>query len=317
MNKAKRRARWSRDPTAGRIARVEELERQLRDTNALDNEEEEEEEADRGSPSWHERDSMASEGVPRDTSGFLMKKSGAFSGTKKRYFVLNGGTLLWYKSEKDSSPTGYVHLSECFAITEFNPMASPRSKNADLASEANNSVLVLKANKEYMLWAEDESDRDRWLRCLRHNRDFPPIPQLCGAVAATKPRDLPEHDAGDVSRTQSLQVDARLAEEGVDLSSNARATHPPASKEVAKAQKRSMLSNLALKAEKKMVGRAVTSDLGKKILREYCLPETFTLLQAMRDLASGAHTPLSPPCRQGLTEPGSFCSAGHGKLGIS
>ena len=54
-----------------------------------------------------------------------------------------------------------------------------------------------------------------------------------------------------------------------------------------------MLSNLAFKAEKKMVGRAVTSDLGKKLLREYCLPETFILLQAMRDMAS--LDPAMPP----------------------
>ena len=34
-------------------------------------------------------------------------------------------------------------------------------------------------------------------------------------------------------------------------------------------RKGSMLSSLAPRAEKKMVGRAVTSDLGKKLLREY------------------------------------------------
>lgn len=33
-----------------------------------------------------------------------------------------------------------------------------------------------------------------------------------------------------------------------------------------------MLGSLALRAEKHMVGRAVTSDIGKKLLREYCAP---------------------------------------------
>lgn len=293
--KAKRRARWSRDPTAGRIARVEELERQLAQSQALefDDDDSEESGASRGSPSWCERRSSVAFDQPRDTSGFLMKKSGAFSGTKKRFFVLNGGTLLWYKSETDKSPTGYLHLSECLTMSEYSAMSSPRSKNADLAADSN-AVLVLKASKEYMLWAEDESDRDKWLRCLRHNRTFPPLPQLCGAVAAATPRNVLEiardRAAEGVDRSQSdLQASLALAGRSSDikLEGDPRATHPPATKESAKAQKRSMLSNLALRAEKKMVGRAVTSDLGKKILREYCLPETFTLLQAMRDLASG------------------------------
>ena len=44
----------------------------------------------------------------------------------------------------------------------------------------------------------------------------------------------------------------------------------PGGKAEAKAVKKSMLGSLALRAEKRMVGRAVTSDLGKKLLREYC-----------------------------------------------
>ena len=41
-----------------------------------------------------------------------------------------------------------------------------------------------------------------------------------------------------------------------------------------------------------MAGRAVTSDLGKKLLREYCLPETFVLLQARRGSSENSPRPL-------------------------
>ena len=80
-----------------------------------------------------------------------------------------------------------------------------------------------------------------------------------------------------------------------------------------------MLSSLALRVEKRMIGRAVTTDLGKKLLKEYVqvsrqgspssqaakrpltlpLPfpslqdETFIILQAMRGLAS--LDPRNPP----------------------
>ncbi len=77
-----------------------------------------------------------------------------------------------------------------------------------------------------------------------------------------------------------------------------------------------MISNLRLKAEKKIASRAVASDLGKKVLKELAAPETFVILSSVQELstrdpsikpsinientilriASKAHRrPLSPP----------------------
>ena len=237
---------------------------------------------------------------PMERSGFLLKRSGVFSQLNRRFFVLKEGTLLWYKTERDAAPAGFCHLCEARSITQHPQPQGERagsvklekaSKTDDLgglrrtssevapkpdgkaaakAGKADGSAaLMVRALKDYVLHADDASERDKWLRALTHNRHYPPL-------------------AGLAPPTQSVM----LTPSGKQAD-GAHAAGGGASKAQAKAEKRSMLSNLAFKAEKKMVGRAVTSDLGKKLLREYCLPETFTLLQALRDMAS--LDPAVPP----------------------
>lgn len=157
-------------------------------------------------------------------AGFLMKRSGAFSKTKQRFFVLRGGTLLWYASEaaQDSAPTGYVNIARCTLMPETSPTS-----------------LTLKGPvKEYLLTCSDSAERAGWVRALQRHWDRPPL--------------------SDVERL------------GAEAPS--------------KEAKKSALSSMALRAEKKIVSRAVTSDVGKKLLREYCLPETFVLLTALREM---------------------------------
>jgi len=228
-------------------------------------------------------------------SGFLTKRTGTFSQHKRRFFVLREGTLLWYKTERDVTPTGFCHLSEAASICEHPrpsqprratskealnappaqgaPLSPPSSQKAaadelDSASSLASSVepplvrtssehargaaLAIHARKDYVLWADDSSERDKWLRALRHNATFPPLPGLA-----------PPTPSGGTAMGKETK------------------------------EKHSLLSSLVLGAEKKMIGRAVTTDLGKKLLREYCLPETFSVLQAMRDMAS--LDPAMPP----------------------
>ena len=47
-----------------------------------------------------------------------------------------------------------------------------------------------------------------------------------------------------------------------------------------------MISNLRLKAEKKIASRAVASDLGKKVLKELAAPETFVILSSVQELST-------------------------------
>jgi hypothetical protein len=197
-----------------------------------------------GSEDEEEGEEIADHALER--SGFLLKKSGALSGWRRRYFVLPPyGTLLWYKSEHDTKPTGYVALAECTVLgPDATPGAPwpPKRLEATLKGVDGYSLVLAAAHKEYVLVAEDAAARVAWLRALRHNAALPPMPGVGG----------PTGDSADP--------------------------------EAAKAAKRSMLGGVVLRAEKAMASRAVTSDLGKKLLTSFLLPETLTLVQATRNL---------------------------------
>jgi len=205
---------WSRPPEAITAETIAALESELRRSGGHPL-------LDGAGESLDEVESPAEE---ETYAGFLMKRSGAFSKTKQRFFVLRGGTLLWYASEaaQDSAPTGYVNIARCTLTPETLPTS-----------------LTLKGPvKEYLLTCSDSAERAGWVRALQRHWDRPPL-----------------------SEVERLGVE------------------PPT-----KEAKKSALSSLALRAEKKIVSRAVTSDVGKKLLREYCLPETFVLLTALRGL---------------------------------
>ena len=196
-----------------------------------------------------------------ERSGFMQKKSGTLSGFKRRYFVLPpSGTLLWYKSEKDKAPTGFVHLADAEIVEPEGPALAKLAGNLKNVA---GSPLLVRGHKDYLLVADDDSERAAWLRALRQNARLPPMAGLKGGEAAAP----------------------------AEGSSPATA---------AKTAKRSMLGGVVLRAEKRMASRAITSDLGKKLLREFCLPETFTLLEALRNLAG--HDATLPPKSGALFE---------------
>ena len=270
-DKARRRARWSRNPDQLRHARVQELERELAASKVLDGDGDE-------SDSWRSRTDSEELTGPLELSGFLVKKSGAFSGLKRRFFVLSGGTLLWYKSEKDACPAGFCHLADARILdhSAADAAATARRKEGSKPPSpqehgaTGTRPFVVRVAKEYVLWADDDDEREKWLRALRHNRQFAPL----GGLRLDSGKEV---SGGSGSTKQDGSGSGSIHDAGGGR--NGDNSGSPSSKDNAKAVKRSLLSNLALRAEKKMVGRAVTTDLGKKLLRECCQPETFILLQ--------------------------------------
>ena len=106
--------------------------------------------------------------------------------------------------------------------------------------------LTLRARKDYVLVAEDAGERTAWLRVLRHNATLPPLAGLDGLT--------------------------ETSERGSDGGGGGEAKGGADGKKMAK--KGSRIGSMALRAEDYLVTRAVTSELGKKLLRDYCIPET-------------------------------------------
>lgn len=46
-------------------------------------------------------------------AGYMQKRGKKRKGWRRRYFVLTPGVLSYYKREKDASPSGVIHLSQC------------------------------------------------------------------------------------------------------------------------------------------------------------------------------------------------------------
>ena len=168
-------------------------------------------------------------------SGYLVKRSGPLKGVRKRFFVLEAGTLSWHKSESDlSSPLGHVTLSEC---TLADPAAGSKS------------FIVGTPAKNYDLEADDAEVCLKWVAALRRAAAKPPA----------KGYDTPGKGAADPS-------DAGESSDG-------------------RGKKAGMVANMRLRAEKKMASRAITSDHGKKLLQQFCAPETFVLLSAVQEVS--------------------------------
>ena len=197
-------------------------------------------------PSQRHRGLSVASGAPLERSGFMVKKSGAHSGYRRRFFVLPPcGTLLWFKTEKDKDPAGFCHLHDVTIVEH-------RLEPSRLLTEHEHSrAFTLKSSrKDYLLLADDEHEAGAWLRALGHNRKHPPHASLAGASPASE-----------------------------------------------KAGKQRMLGRVLLQGQQAMVRLAITSELGKKLLRQYCLPETFALLQGLRNLAN---LDLTLPARSGV-----------------
>ena len=173
-----------------------------------------------------------------EKKGYLTKKSGVLSGNRKRWFVLEQGSLTWYKTEKDAKPQGHVHLGPCKIFTLADTPSAPKSDDF---------ALVIRGRKEYTLWASSAADRDEWLAALQNNAACPPVAGLA-------------------------------AEEDGEGGAGARAAAPA----VEKPTKKPMM----MRAQTFVAKKVLTSELGKKLLREFCLPGVMELLDHLKVLVA-------------------------------
>ena len=204
---------------------------------AIEEEEEEEEE---------EEAAAAPQAV---MSGVLTKKTGPLKRAAKRYCVIDGGTMSWYKSEADlTSPVGYVTLADC-------TIAVPSAAGKKGADPRAFSVVV--DGKPIDFEAETADACRAWAAALQHHMGM----QAADGFGVAEPSQSSDMRSSDVE--------------------------PSAPKAKAKKEKsgKGMVADLRLRAQKRVASKAITSDLGKKLLKEFCAPETFVLLAAVQAIA--------------------------------
>ncbi|EFA85933.1 protein serine/threonine kinase [Heterostelium album PN500] len=109
--------------------------------------------------------------------GWLTKEGGGFKSWKRRWFILRGGDLSYFKSKGDPTPLGVIHLN-----TVGHVKVSDRKKK-------NNGFEVQTPSRTFYISADTDDERHRWIDVLSHERDL-----LNNADKPKKPEKVGVHD---------------------------------------------------------------------------------------------------------------------------
>ncbi|KAN0027699.1 hypothetical protein ACTFIV_000991 [Dictyostelium citrinum] len=103
---------------------------------------------------------MSTSTAPIKHEGFLTKEGGGFKSWKKRWFILKGGDLSYYKTKGELVPLGVIHLN-----------TSGHIKNSDRKKRVN-GFEVQTPSRTYFLCSETEEERAKWIEILINEREL-------------------------------------------------------------------------------------------------------------------------------------------------
>jgi len=117
--------------------------------------------------------SVASLGNPTK-AGFLTKQGGSIKTWKKRWFVMKGDTLWYFKTQKDQDSTGFIKLDSSCSVSL---QESKNKKNSYF-------FAVNTPAREYVIYAETASAAKEWVDVIQNvlkdkksaNGSIPPSP---------------------------------------------------------------------------------------------------------------------------------------------
>ncbi|EGC32113.1 hypothetical protein DICPUDRAFT_38849 [Dictyostelium purpureum] len=98
--------------------------------------------------------------APIKHEGYLTKEGGGFKSWKKRWFILRGGDLSYYKTKGETVPLGIIHLN-----------TSGHIKNSDRKKRVN-GFEVQTPSRTYFLCSETEEERTKWIEILIAEREL-------------------------------------------------------------------------------------------------------------------------------------------------
>mmetsp|Transcript_18258 Transcript_18258/g.30448 ORF Transcript_18258/g.30448 Transcript_18258/m.30448 type:complete len:502 (-) Transcript_18258:267-1772(-) len=98
--------------------------------------------------------SVSSLGTP-DKDGFLTKQGGSYKNWKRRWFVLKGDTLYYFKTQKDTEQTGQIKI-------EKNSLCSPE-QGMRTGKKSKFYFSVGTASRTFFLFAETDETMKQWV----------------------------------------------------------------------------------------------------------------------------------------------------------
>jgi len=118
--------------------------------------------------------SVSALGSP-DKDGFLTKQGGSIKTWKKRWFVLKGDTLYYFKTQKDPEQTGEIKLEKTTKCTN------------EGKKKGKVYFAVATPNRKYMIHADTEESANQWVDKVNKA-----IEALNGSPAKEEPKEQPK-----------------------------------------------------------------------------------------------------------------------------
>jgi len=99
---------------------------------------------------------------PHDKDGYLTKQGGAIKTWKKRWFVLKGPKLWYFKSKTDTCAKGFIELE---ATTLVRDESATKKKKTMFSIQARG----LKGRRVFMMYPDTQQEAAEWIEAIRKN----------------------------------------------------------------------------------------------------------------------------------------------------
>jgi len=100
---------------------------------------------------------------PHDFDGYLTKQGGAIKTWKKRWFVLKGPKLWYFKGKTDTSAKGFIELEATTLVRDES--ANNKKKKTMFSIQARG----LKGRRVFMMYPETQQEAAEWIEAIRRN----------------------------------------------------------------------------------------------------------------------------------------------------
>jgi len=100
---------------------------------------------------------------PHDKDGFLTKQGGAIKTWKRRWFVLKGSKLWYFKSKTDTSAKGFIELEATTLVRDES--ANSKKKKTMFSIQARG----LKGRRVFMMYPDSQQEQKEWIEAIRRN----------------------------------------------------------------------------------------------------------------------------------------------------
>jgi len=131
---------------------------------------------------------------PHDKDGFLTKQGGAIKTWKRRWFVLKGSKLWYFKSRTDTQAKGFIELEAGTLVRE----EDNKKKKTMFSIQARG----LKGRRVFMMYPDTQQETTEWIEAIRKNIAAcsaggfakPATEQMPSAVPAAAPTQMVQAD---------------------------------------------------------------------------------------------------------------------------